>query len=100
MGSSTGLGYAPLVGAAVTAVVGAGGSIVSVGLGTTDNLGSGYNGIVSVGVSVYQNGHTGAAATISTTVGAGGTLSFTVVGGGTGYTNPKVFVSDPYIGKY
>jgi len=95
LGSSTGLGYAPLVGAAVTAVVGAGGSIVSVGLGTTDNLGSGYNGVVSVGVSVYQNGHIGAAATISATVGAGGTLSFTVVGGGTGYTNPKVFVSEP-----
>jgi hypothetical protein len=95
LGSSTGLGYAPLVGAAVTAVVGAGGSIVSVGLGTTDNLGSGYNGIVSIGVSVYQNGHTGAAATISATVGAGGTLSFTVVGGGTGYTNPKVSVSEP-----
>ena len=95
LGSSTGLGYAPLVGAAVTAVVGAGGSIVSVGLGTTDNLGSGYNGIVSIGVSVYQSGHTGAAATISATVGAGGTLSFTVVGGGTGYTNPKIFVSEP-----
>ena len=95
LGSSTGLGYAPLVGAAVTAVVGAGGSIVSVGLGTTDNLGSGYNGIVAIGVSVYQSGHAGAAATISATVGAGGTLSFTVIGGGTGYTNPKVFVSEP-----
>jgi hypothetical protein len=95
LGSSTGLGYAPLVGAAVTAVVGAGGSIVSVGLGTTDNLGSGYNGIVSVGVSVYQSGHTGAAATISATVGVGGTLSFNIVGGGTGYTNPQVFVSEP-----
>jgi hypothetical protein len=95
LGSSTGLGYAPLVGAAVTAVVGAGGSIVSVGLGTTDNLGSGYNGIVAIGVSVYQNGHVGAAATILATVGVGGTLSFNVVGGGTGYTNPKVFVSEP-----
>jgi hypothetical protein len=95
LGSSTGLGYAPLVGAAVTAVVGAGGSIVSVGLGTTDNLGSGYNGIVAIGVSVYQSGHTGAAATISAIVGAGGTLSFTIIGGGTGYTNPKVFVSEP-----
>jgi hypothetical protein len=95
LGSSTGLGYAPLVGAAVTAVVGAGGSIVSVGIGTTDNLGSGYNGIIAIGVSVYQSGHTGAAATISATVGAGGTLSFNVVGGGTGYTNPQVFVSEP-----
>jgi len=95
LGSSTGLGYAPLVGAAVTAVVGAGGSIVSVGLGTTDNRGSGYNGIVSIGVSVYQSGHTGAAATITASVGAGGTLSFNIIGGGTGYINPKIFVSEP-----
>jgi hypothetical protein len=95
LGSSTGLGYAPLVGAAVTAVVGAGGSIVSVGLGTTDNLGSGYNGIVAIGVSVYQSGHIGDTAIITASVGAGGTLSFTVGAGGTGYTNPKVFVSEP-----
>ncbi|MHC4691010.1 MAG: YHYH protein, partial [Planctomycetota bacterium] len=38
-GSTPGLGFAPLVGASVTAVV-SGGSIISVGLGTTDNLGS------------------------------------------------------------
>jgi len=95
LGSSTGLGYAPLVGAAVTAVVGAGGSIKSVGLGTTDNLGSGYNGVVSIGVSVYQNGHTGTAASITANVGAGGTLSFKIINGGTGYTNPKIFVSEP-----
>jgi hypothetical protein len=95
LGSSTGLGYAPLVGAAVTAVVGAGGSIVSVGLGTTDNLGSGYNGIVSIGVSVYQSGHIGDTAIITASVGAGGTLSFTIGAGGTGYTNPKIFVSEP-----
>jgi len=95
LGSSTGLGYAPLVGAAVTAVVGAGGSIKSVGLGTTDNLGSGYNGIVSIGVSVYENGHTGAAASIRASVGAGGTLSFNIINGGSGYTNPKIFVSEP-----
>jgi hypothetical protein len=93
--SSTGLGYAPLVGAAVTAVVGAGGSIRSVGLGTTDNLGSGYNGIVSIGVSVYESGHTGAAASIRASVGVGGTLSFNIISGGTGYTNPKIFVSEP-----
>jgi hypothetical protein len=95
LGSSTGLGYAPLVGAAVTAVVGAGGSIVSVGLGTTDNIGSGYNGIVSIGVSVYQSGHIGDTAIITASVGAGGTLSFNVGAGGTGYTNPKIFVSEP-----
>ena len=96
LGSSLGLGYAPLVGAAVTAVVGAGGSIVSVGLGTTDNLGSGYNGIVSIGVSVYESGHNGTPAIISASVGAGGTLSFIIIGaGGTGYTNPKILVSPP-----
>ena len=95
LSSSTGLGYAPLVGASVTAVVGAGGSIVSVGLGTTDNLGSGYNGIVSIGVSVYESGHIGSAATITASVGAGGTLSFSIGYGGTGYINPKIFVSEP-----
>ena len=95
LGSTIGLGYAPLVGAAVTAVVGAGGSIVSVGLGTTDNHGSGYNGIVAIGVSVYESGHTGAAATITANVGVGGTLTFNIVGGGNGYTNPRIFVSEP-----
>ena len=93
-GSTPGLGFAPLVGASVTAVVGAGGSIVSVGLGTTGH-GSGYNGLVSIGISVYESGHSGAAATITANIGVGGTLSFNVVGGGTGYSNPKIFVSDP-----
>jgi hypothetical protein len=94
-GSTPGLGFAPLVGASVTAVVGAGGSIVSVGLGTTDNLGSGYNGLVSIGVTVYEDGHSGDAATITANIGVGGTLSFNVGAGGTGYSNPKIFVSDP-----
>ena len=96
LGSTPGLGFAPLVGASVTAVV-SGGSIISVGLGTTDNLGSGYNGLVSIGVTVFEEGHSGTAAVITATsnVGAGGTLSFNVVGGGTGYTNPQIFVSDP-----
>jgi hypothetical protein len=96
LGSSTGLGYAPLVGAAVTAIVGAGGSIASIGIGTTTgSYGSGYNGIVSIGISVYQSGHTGAAASIRASVGAGGTLSFNIISGGSGYTNPKIFVSEP-----
>ena len=95
-GSTPGLGFAPLVGASVTAVVGAAGSIVSVGLGTTDNVGSGYNGLVSIGVSVFEEGHTGDVAVISATVGAGGTLTFSVDNdGGTGYNNPQIFVSDP-----
>jgi len=95
LGSTSGLGFAPLVGAAVTAVVGAGGSIVSVGLGTTDIVGSGYNGIVSIGVSVFESGHVGDVASITATVGAGGTLAFTVGSGGTGYTNPQIHVSEP-----
>ena len=94
LGSSGGLGYAPLVGAAVTAVV-SGGSITSVGLGTTDVLGSGYNNIVSIGVSVFESGHSGNHADISATVGAGGTLAFTVNDGGSGYTSPEIFVSEP-----
>ena len=95
LGSTPGLGYAPLVGASVTAVVGAGGSIVSVGLGTTDINGSGYNGLVSIGVSVYESGHVGDVASITATVGAGGTLSFSVGAGGTGYSNPVISVSEP-----
>ena len=95
LGSTPGLGYAPLVGASVTAVVGAGGSIVSVGLGTTDIVGSGYNGIVSIGVTVFESGHVGDLASITATVGAGGTLSFNVGSGGTGYTNPAIHVSPP-----
>jgi len=95
LGSTPGLGYAPLVGASVTAVVGAGGSIVSIGLGSTDIVGSGYNGIVSIGVTVFESGHVGDVASITATVGAGGTLSFAVGAGGTGYTNPSILVSEP-----
>ena len=58
-GSTPGLGFAPLVGASVTAVVNGAGAITSVGLGATDNLGSGYNGLVSIGVTVFEEGHSG-----------------------------------------
>ena len=78
LGSSGGLGYAPLVGAAVSAVVGAGGSIAGFTTALTGGtFGSGYNGLVSIGVSVHEDGHTGAAAVVSATalVGAGGSLS-------------------------
>jgi hypothetical protein len=95
-GSTPGLGFAPLVGASVTAVV-SGTSITSVGLGITDNVGSGYNGLVSIGVTVFEEGHNGTPAEISATanVGAGGTLTFNIVNAGTGYTSPSIFVSDP-----
>jgi hypothetical protein len=90
LGSTGGLGYAPLVGASVTAIV-SGGSIVSVGLGTTDILGSGYYGSVSIGVT----DSTGINASIRATVGAGGTLSFTILNGGSGYTNPTIKIPSP-----
>jgi hypothetical protein len=93
LGSTPGLGYAPLVGTSVTAILGVGGSITSIGIGTTGNWGSGYRNPVSVAVTEY--GHSGSAATITASVGAGGTLSFTVVGGGTGYVNPQINVSSP-----
>ena len=93
VGSTQGLGFAPLVGAAVTAVI-SGGVIQSVGLGSTDILGSGYRGTVSIGVT--DANHTGDAATITATVGAGGTLSFTVSDGGTGYSsNPTIQIPEP-----
>ena len=92
LGSTPGVGYAPLVGASVTAIV-AGGVITSIGIGTTGNWGSGYRSPVSIAVT--ESGHSGSAATITATVGLGGTLSFTVVGGGTGYTNPTINISPP-----
>jgi len=92
LGSTPGLGFAPLVGASATATVSAG-SIISVGIGTTGNYGSGYRNPVSIAVT--DSNHTGTAATITAIVGAGGTLSFTVVGGGTGYVNPTINISSP-----
>ena len=94
MGSTSGLGYAPLVGASVTAVLDSNGSIVSVGLGTEDIVGSGYYG--SVGVEVFDPNHVGDDASITATVGAGGTLTFNVGAGGTGYTETiKISVPSP-----
>jgi hypothetical protein len=90
LGSTPGLGYAPLVGASVTAFV-SGGIITSIGIGTTGNWGSGYRNPVSVGIT----DSTGNGASITATVGVGGTLSFTVSSGGNGYTNPIITVSSP-----
>ena len=93
LGSTPGLGYAPLVGVSVTAIVGAGGSIVSLGIGTLGNWGSGYRNPVSIAVT--EVGHSGTEATITASVGAGGTLSFNIINGGTGYVNPTINVSPP-----
>jgi hypothetical protein len=95
LGSSGGLGYAPLAGASVTAILSSG-SIVGINTGIPGGtFGSGYNGLVSVGVSVYEDGHSGSVASIGATVGIGGTLIFTINSGGSGYTNPEIFVSEP-----
>ena len=88
LGSTSGLGYAPLVGAAVTAVISAGVIQNTIGIGSTDVLGSGYYGNVSIGIT--DPNHTGSAAVIQATVGAGGTLSFNVINGGSGYTSTAV----------
>ena len=94
IGFSGGLGIAPLAGASVTAVLGAGGSITSVGIGTRDFHGSGYrSGISTTGDGIIRIGiadTVGTGATVTATVGIGGTLIFSVVGGGSGYVNPRV----------
>jgi hypothetical protein len=92
LASTGGLGYAPLVGAAVTAIIGVGGSITAVGVGSTDIVGSGYRGeTISIGVT----DSTGINASITATVGAGGTLSFNILDGGSGYTNPLFKIDSP-----
>jgi hypothetical protein len=93
LGSTPGLGYAPLVGASVTAIVGAGGSIVAIGIGTTGNWGSGYRNPVSIAIT--ELGHSGTLSSITATVGLGGTLSFNIIVGGSGYTNPTINISPP-----
>jgi len=93
LGSTGGLGIAPLVGASVTAVIDGSGTITSVGIGTTDIVGSGYYGTVSIGVT--DSNHSGTEASITATVGAGGSLSFTVADGGSGYVNPVIQIPSP-----
>ena len=94
LGSTSGLGYAPLVGASVTAIV-SGGSIVGI---TTNkefgSFGSGYRGSVNVSIA-ETDGYSGTPANIQATVGAGGSLSFNIVNGGTGYTSPKIIIPPP-----
>lgn len=100
LGSTQGLGYAPLVGASVTAIVSAGTIVDIVGLPTTtdpennqNSFGSGYFG--SVSIAVTETGHEGTEATIQAIVGAGGSLSFNITNPGTGYTNPSIIIPPP-----
>jgi hypothetical protein len=99
LGSTPGLGFAPLVGASLTSwsnrVSISSGSITGVSIGSSDYLGSGYYGQVSIGVT--QSGHTGNIAVIRANIGSGGTITgFTVVSGGTGYSaNPSIIIPEP-----
>ena len=97
LGSTGGEGYAPLAGAAVTAIINGGVIQNSIGIGTTDNVGSGYNSIVSIGVSAIDPTGSGSGAIITASpVGTGGTLTFNVTDGGTGYSNQtQILVSEP-----
>jgi hypothetical protein len=93
VGSSGGLGYAPLVGASVTCVL-VGGVIQQI---TTNeefgSYGSGYREPVSI--QVFDPQHTGTDAVIDVSVGAGGTLAFNITNGGTGYVNPEIIIEPP-----
>lgn len=91
LGSTPGLGYAPLVGASVTAILNGSGTII--GFSTNSEFGSGYRNPVSIAVT--ETGHVGTAASLTATVGAGGTLSINIISGGTGYTNPSIRISPP-----
>ena len=98
LGSTTGLGFAPLVGAAITATLSGAGAITGITTGLPGgSFGSGYNGLTAIGVTVTDSTQDagGDAAIITATVGAGGTLSFSIGAGGTGYNNPQISVSAP-----
>lgn len=94
LGSTSGLGYASLVGASVTAIV-VGGSIVGI---TTDkefgSYGSGYRSPVNISIA-ETDGYSGTPANIQVSVGAGGTLGFNIISGGSGYTSPEIIIPPP-----
>ena len=91
LGSTSGLGYAPLVGAAVTAILNGSGAFI--GFSTNSEFGSGYRNPVSVAVT--ETGHVGVAVSITATVGAGGTLGLNILVSGSGYVNPSIIISPP-----
>jgi hypothetical protein len=94
LGSTGGVGYAPLVGAAATVTLNGSGAITSIGIGTSGSYGSGYYGNISIGITdpnkVGNNN-----ATINAVVGAGGTLIFSIGAAGTGYVNPVLQIPSP-----
>lgn len=101
LGSTNGLGFAPLVGIKTSMIkvqTGTGGSITSIGfnnsVGINTVFGSGYRGLVSIGITDF--GGTGSGAVITANVGAGGSLSkFNIINGGTNYIKPVAVIPDP-----
>ena len=101
LGSTNGLGFAPLVGIKTSMIkvqTGTGGSITSVGfnnsVGINTVFGSGYSGLVSIGMKDF--GGTGSGAVITANVGAGGSLTkFNIIDGGLDYTDPVAIIPDP-----
>lgn len=90
LGSTDGIGYAPLVGAAITATVDGVGRITSIGIGTSGSWGSGYNFSGSIGIGISDDYHSlqpgSLPALITANVGAGGTLIFNILAQGDRYT--------------
>lgn len=98
LGSTSGLGFAPLVGvtsSSLNVTVGAGGSITSVSFKNGNyNCGSGYFGTVSIGIT--DSNHIGNPAIVNATVGLGGSLTgFNIVNGGSGYSSPYAIAPEP-----
>ena len=93
LGSTPGLGYAPLVGASITSFTLDGNDGIDSVLGL---VGSGYTsttGTISIGVT--ETGHTGTPAVITANIGIGGTLTFSVDTAGSDYTNPTFIIPEP-----
>ena len=88
VGSTEGFGYQPLVAAGGTAVVSAGGTILSIGLG---NTGSGYrSGVQTVGVSVQErNVETTSITSIGTASIAGGHITGVAVTNWNAFYKPR-----------
>ena len=95
LGSSQGLGYAPLVGANIGIITDAVGRII--GIASTSIFGSGYYGNVAIGISdpIHQVIPGALPAFISASVGAGGSLALTIVTQGDNYYKPTLQIPSP-----
>jgi len=98
IGSTSGSGYQPLIGAGGTALVSSTGTITSISIG---NSGSGYRsglGTVFVGVQTSSVGTPNIEIVGSATVSNGSITGVTITNPGSGYTTtnpPQVVIDDP-----